>query len=414
MTTLIIIEALGSGNGLALVRAAVNSGADVIFAVRDAERYAYDIDRAVLADPPRNLTVRTGVATTDPDALIELLSGPEAHGAGVIAQVDRTVSPVALACEVTGHAFLGADAARLCTDKPAFRARMSRAGLPGPRWAVATERAELAAAADRVGVPAVVKPSLGTGSLGVKLAWTRQETIDHGAALLAQGTSALVEEYLLGPLVSAELFQHKGTTIVLGLTDRVLSDPPYFAELGWTFPLDLAASDRARLSALGEATLVAVGFDRGPAHVEFVCTPAGPLVVEVNPRMAGRGLTRIVSELSGRDEYAMVVAQALDDELPGGSGPAPGYQSEWVITGPAGSSPAAAAIDTVTGMPGIREVRLNRPSTAPHAFGTHYDLGEVRAVGTTFAEAQMRSRAGAQALVAALESHTVSSRKEQP
>jgi S-sulfo-L-cysteine synthase (3-phospho-L-serine-dependent) len=413
MPTLIIIEALGSGNGLALVRAAVGSGAEVIFAIGDAGRYAYDVDRDVLADPPRNLTVRTGVATTDPDALIGLLSAPEARGAGVIAQVDRTVTPVAVACEVTGHAFLGADAARLCSDKAAFRARMSRAGLPGPRWAVARQRAELAAAADRVGVPAVVKPSLGTGSLGVKLAWTRQEIIDHGAALLAQGTSALVEEYLLGPLVSAELFQHKGTTILLGLTDRVLSDPPYFAELGWTFPLDLAAGDRAGLSALGEATLGAVGFDRGPAHVEFVCTAAGPLVVEVNPRMAGRGLTPIVSRLSGRDEYAMVVAQALDDELPAASAPAAGYQSEWVVTGPAGSSPAAAAIDAVTAMPGILQVRLNRPATAPHAFGTHHDLGEVRAAGTSFAEAQMRSRAGAQALAAALPSTTDPAREEQ-
>jgi biotin carboxylase len=414
VTDLIIVEALGSGNGLALVQAAADSSAEVMFAIHDVERYAHDVDFAILADPPSNLTIMTGLATTDPAALIGLLSAPETQGAGVIAQVDRTVTPVAESCAVTGHAFLSPGVIRLCADKSAFRARMDRAGLPGPRWAVATGRSELAAAASRVGAPAVVKPSLGSGSLGVKLAWTAAEIVDHAGTLLARGTPALIEEYLLGPLVSLELFRHQGITTVLGLTDRVLSDPPYFAELSWTFPLEIADDDRDAVSVLAGATLDAVGFDRGPAHVEFILTSAGPVVVEVNPRMAGRGLTRMVSDLSGYDEYAMVVAQALNSELPPPCVPARGHQSEWVVTGPAGSGLPAAAVHAVSRLPGIRHVRLNHPSTAPHAFGNHYDLGEVRAAGATFAEAQMRSRAGAQAAAAALEFHIDPARQEQP
>jgi biotin carboxylase len=413
VTDLIIVEALGSGNGLALVKAAAESGAEVMFAVHDVERYAHDVDFAILAAPAPNLTIMTGLATTDPAALIALLSAPEAQGAGVVAQLDRTVTPAAESCAATGHAFLSPGVVRLCADKSAFRARMDDAGLPGPRWAVAAQPGDLAAAANRVGAPAVVKPSRGSGSLGVKLAWTAAEIVDHGGAVLARGTPALIEEYLLGPLLSAELFRHQGTTTVLGLTDRVLSDPPYFAELSWTFPLEIADDDRDAISALAGATLDAAGFDRGPAHVEFILTAAGPVVVEVNPRMAGRGLSRMVSDLSGYDEYAMVVAQALNAELPAPRIPARGYQSEWVITGPAGSGPSAAAVHAVSHLPGIRHVRLNHPSTAPHAFGNHHDLGEVRAAGATFAEAQMRSRAGAQAVAAALELHIDPDRQEQ-
>lgn len=54
-------------------------------------------------------------------------------------------------------------------------------------------------------------------------------------------------------------------------------------------------------------------------------------------------------------------------------------------------------------LPGIDSIRLiDAGATANLAYRDRYDVGEVRASGSSAAEAQMRARAGAQLLGAAL------------
>ncbi|NUS43644.1 MAG: ATP-grasp domain-containing protein, partial [Mycobacteriaceae bacterium] len=223
-----------------------------------------------------------------------------------------------------------------------------------------------------------------------------------GAAILAAGSAALFEEYLTGPLVSVEVFRKAGRSLVLGVTDRVLSDPPYFAELSWTFPLHLPAGVRAELESAADAVLTAIGFDDGPAHVEFVLGPTGPKVVEVNPRMAGRGVTQLVNALSGYDEYELTIRAALGLALPEPGPKPPGFLSEWVVTAPADAPVTAEIAAAATSLPGVLGARLALHTPRTHAHGDRYDVGEVRAYGVSANEAQMCARAGAHAVMAAI------------
>ena len=403
MNRIIIIEALGSGHGLRLVQRALSTDSEVVFVTESTDRYDFDLSKEILDAPPENLTVLTGVETTSVDRLEDLLNGRYGNGAAVVSQVDRTILAVAEACHRTGHMFLSLQSAQHCVDKGKFRAALRAAGLPGPISATAETEQALAHAIDAVGVPVILKPCRGTGSVGVRLAWTRDEALRHGKSLIDQGLEILVESYLLGPLLSVEAFRDNGHTIILGMTDRVLSDPPFFAELSWTFPLHLGLKSTTRLREEAARVLDAVGFDRGAAHLEFIWTADGPVAVEINPRAAGRGLTAMVSDLSPYDEYELIVAQAMGMPLP-----APrntnrsAFSSECVIVGPAGHEPAPDAVAQVSRLPGVEHIRLTNPWTPAQAFGGLVDLGEVRARGQSFGEAQMRARAASQALTAAL------------
>jgi biotin carboxylase len=44
-----------------------------------------------------------------------------------------------------------------------------------------------------------------------------------------------------------------------------------------------------------------VGFDFGPAHTEIRATPQGPVVVEINPRLAGGMIPELVRHATGID-----------------------------------------------------------------------------------------------------------------
>jgi cysteine synthase A len=122
----------------------------------------------------------------------------------------------------------------------------------------------------------------------------------------------LVESLLAGPEFSVETFTlASGRTEVLGITTKHLSPPPLFVEMGHDFPSVLESAAAARLTGAVLAALQAVGYDCGPAHTEIRLTPdGGPVVVEINPRLAGGMIPELVRLALGVD-----LVEALFDHL---------------------------------------------------------------------------------------------------
>ncbi|MFD9339491.1 ATP-grasp domain-containing protein [Streptomyces sp. NPDC060028] len=110
---------------------------------------------------------------------------------------------------------------------------------------------------------------------------------------------ALVEEYLLGFEVSVESVLVDGERRFLGVTDKALGPHPYFVEMGDTFPSMLSAPVREECTELARRPLEALGHDFGAAHVEVKMTADGPRIVEVNGRVPGAEITRLIREATG-------------------------------------------------------------------------------------------------------------------
>jgi biotin carboxylase len=115
---------------------------------------------------------------------------------------------------------------------------------------------------DHVGLPLVVKPTMGSGSVGVRRAITRTEVADAIAAVLATGAGpaggprrALAEEYLEGPEFSVEMVDDE----VVAVVGKHLGDHPYFVEIGHDVPADLDADDRAAIESAARRCVEALG-----------------------------------------------------------------------------------------------------------------------------------------------------------
>lgn len=310
---------------------------------------------------------------------------------------------VATAAELAGSLGLphpDPAAVRACRDKASQRRALRAAGLAGPDFASATHPDAAAEAAQRIGLPVVIKPTAGSGSIGVRRCADAGQVRAAADAIL-RGTLAglpaqrtvLVEQYLDGPEFSVETLDEQ----VVGVTAKHLGSEPYFVEIGHDFPAPI--TDERRLS-IGEAALSALralGLGWGPAHVELRLTSAGPRIVEVNPRLAGGMIPRMVEAATGIDLIGHAVARAAGRDEPVLSTRAAAASIRFLVAASSGWLAAVSGLDAARQQPGVIEValtgQLGQDVVLRHSFQDR--LGYVIASGE---DGQVAARAADQAL----------------
>lgn len=310
---------------------------------------------------------------------------------------------VATAAELAGSLGLphpDPAAVRACRDKASQRRALRAAGLAGPDFASATDPDAAAEAAQRIGLPVVIKPTAGSGSIGVRRCADAGQVRAAADAIL-RGTLAglpaqrtvLVEQYLDGPEFSVETLDEQ----VVGVTAKHLGSEPYFVEIGHDFPAPI--TDERRLS-IGEAALSALralGLGWGPAHVELRLTSAGPRIVEVNPRLAGGMIPRMVEAATGIDLIGHAVARAAGRDEPVLPTRAAAASIRFLVAASSGWLAAVSGLDAARQQPGVIEValtgQLGQDVVLRHSFQDR--LGYVIASGE---DGQVAARAADQAL----------------
>jgi len=202
---------------------------------------------------------------------------------------------------------------RNCRNKNWQRERISSSGLPVPEHIGASSFEELEYAVSIIAPPLIVKPACGTGSIGVRLCRTPEEALGHGRALLEQTVNerglvvlpeVIIEGYIEGPEYSAEVFGFE----VIGITRKHLSPKPFFVETGHDYPAVLDAPSLKAIDQTCQTALRALGLGWGPAHIEFRMTATGPIVIEINPRLAGGFIPSLVHLSTGVDLIRQTVA----------------------------------------------------------------------------------------------------------
>lgn len=208
------------------------------------------------------------------------------------------------------------EALNRCRHKDRQRAVLWEAGVEVPLFGVA-ETAEAACRwARHIGLPVVVKPTTGSGSSGVRLCHTMANVAEWSASLLAIRQNergqpiprlVLVEQYVEGPEFSVETFDGEAVTVVA----KHLGPQPHFVEIGH----DVPAPDGGAVADLAERAVAALGLTWGPTHTELRLSAGGPVVIEVNPRLAGGMIPELVRLSCGVDLIDWTVARGCGQPL---------------------------------------------------------------------------------------------------
>jgi len=297
--TLLLLESNTTGTGRLFVQTAVKLGVHPVVISKDPSRYPYLVEERVevfIAD-----TFDYGVLES---AVKERFSA--ASVVGIFTSSEFWTESAARLAKVFGLSGADPEAVALCRSKWKQRERFRRSGLRVPRfWRVdSVERARDILAEESL--PLVVKPSQASGSVGVRLCRSENEVIRHVGLLLGLDTDergfsvpkdVLIEEYLDGPEYSVEMFGLRA----VGVTRKHLSPEPFFVELGHDYPARLSDQLAQALREEALLSLETVGLRWGPSHVEIRLTGAGPVVIEINPRLAGGYIPELVRRTSGVD-----------------------------------------------------------------------------------------------------------------
>ena len=275
----------------------------------------------------------------------------------------------------------GLDAIRRAEDRRMFVATMRDAGLPLPESGFAHSAHEALDVARRIGYPVIVRPSFVLGGGGSGLAATPdelREVAGQGVAASPIG-EVLVEESLAGwKEFELEVMRDASDNAVVICSIENVDPMGVHTGDSITVAPALTLSDRdyQRMRDAGLACIRAIGVDTGGSNVQFAVDPAtGRMVlIEMNPRVSRS--SALASKATGFPIAKIAALLAV------------GYRLDEIRNDITGETLAAfePAIDYVA-------VKIPRwafekfPSADP-VLGTRMkSVGEVMAIGRTFAEA---------------------------
>lgn len=308
-----ILFADANESALRTMRRAVELGHELTF-VRGLNWQLY-----VVTDEVQALFDRIDVVEVELTSDVEALEAVVAkiHAAkpvdAVIAQIEPTLEAIAIVCERLGLRFTSAEGVLTARNKVRTREKLAAAGLATVAYAHAHDVESALAAADRIGYPVVVKPVSGLDSMMVSrvddpagMPAAAREVLDAPLVTPEQmreqfRRGILVEQYLSGRLVSAELAVVDGVSHRFMISGRSRGAGNDCVEMGAALPADLAPAERDECFDYAEQVCRVLGLDFGVFHLEIMLTGRGPVLVEANPRVMGGIMTTMYGRVTGVD-----------------------------------------------------------------------------------------------------------------
>jgi len=216
------------------------------------------------------------------------------------AQVDRLeatieahIMPTAKVREAAGIPGTSVRTAFLCRDKPSMKEVLREGGVPCAQSIAAVSLEEVAAFAERVGFPLILKPRDGAGASGATRVDSVAEIEPALRALgVGHGRSVAVEEFLSG---------HEGFYDTLTLAGEVQHEfiSHYYPNVldamrtRWISP-QLISTNRVdgapgydEVKALGRKVIALLGIESSATHMEWFFGPRGLKFSEIGCRPPG-------------------------------------------------------------------------------------------------------------------------------
>ena len=239
------------------------------------------------------------VSTVDENGIYEAAKEFGADGIMTLA-TDMPMRAVAHACDRLGLHGIDYVTAIRSTHKGEMIKAFDSAGLPIPRYFLPETAGDAVNLGKTLGFPLVCKPVDNSGSRGVSLVCTSDElteAVRYGTENSVSGR-VILEEYLVGKEVSAEVIVWQGEATVLAVTDKLTTGAPHFVETGHSQPSRLPVADVKKVEKLAKDAVKAVGITMGAAHVEIMVTENGAFLIELGARMGGDCITTHLVPLS--------------------------------------------------------------------------------------------------------------------
>ena len=340
MAHLLVIE-LPGGNDADLLTAAITRGDEFTFLCRRLQHYR---QQPQLASPLRWAREFIEVDPFDYAEVERRVLAVHARQRidAVLCLIDIRLIEAARIAARLGVRHISPASAALLRDKYRVRCALADCGLAQPEFAVAESNQEIKLAVQRLGLPVLIKPVDGYGSQNIVVLRHPEDLdpllspldellpsgADYGLGVKANDR-VLIERFMSGNIIGCDTLSSGGHHRLLGVHEKLLFPPPSFAIRGGSFTPNYAALGDVERYVF--AALDAVGFDWGAAHTEVMLTADGPRIIEINPRLVGAKIARLVGFGLGRSLHAELIALHAGEPMTKASGSHPSVAvSRWI------------------------------------------------------------------------------------
>jgi len=339
-----------------------------------------DLADATYIEPITPEMVAKIIEKERPDALLPTMGGQTALNTA-IALADMGV------LEKYGVELIGASRAAIdmAEDRLKFRDAMTRIGLETPRSFIAHNRAEALAGLEKVGLPAIIRPSFTLGGTGGGVAYNREQYIQ----IVESGVDAspvgevLIEESVLGwKEYEMEVVRDKADNCIIICSIENIDPMGIHTGDSMTVAPALSLTDKEYqiMRNASIACLREIGVETGGSNVQFAVNPADGrlIVIEMNPRVSRS--SALASKATGFP-IAKVAAKL-----------AVGYTLDELMNDITGVTPASfePSIDyVVTKIPRFTFEKF--PNADPSLTTAMKSVGEAMAIGRTFQESLQKA-----------------------
>jgi carbamoyl-phosphate synthase large subunit len=339
-----------------------------------------DLADATYVEPITPEVVTKIIAKERPDACLPTMGGQTALN------MARTLAEDGI-FERYGVTLIGAsrEAIAKAEDRELFRDAMARIGLEMPKSVVVRTLAEAGAALEKVGLPAIIRPSYTLGGWGGGVAYNREEFDQVVTAGLDASPirEILVEESVLGwKEYEMEVVRDRADNCIVVCSIENLDPMGVHTGDSITVAPALTLTDKEyqRMRNAAIAVLREIGVDTGGSNVQFAVDPKDGrmVIIEMNPRVSRS--SALASKATGFP-IAKVAARL-----------AVGYTLDEITNDITGCTPASfePTIDyVVTKVPRFTFEKF--PETEPILTTSMKSVGEVMALGRTFAESLQKA-----------------------
>jgi biotin carboxylase len=303
MSHLLIMD-LPGGNDTDILQAAILGGHTFVFLTSDIEIYSAQKAVQHFLDKAQDVIDIPGFDGEEVQSRVLELHRSKPFDA-LLCLIDIRLIEAAQLAHKLGLRYLNPQSAMLLRDKFKVRERLAQFGVHQPEHLLATSGEELKAAVKILGLPVLIKPVDGYGSQNI-IVLERPEDLepwisplerilpshaDYGLGVKANDR-LMVERYMKGDFLGCDTFTLDGQHTLLGVNEKLMFASPSFAIKGGCF-----WPDDPRREVLEDyifPILDAVGFDVGATHIELMMTQEGPQLIEINPRLVGAKIARLM------------------------------------------------------------------------------------------------------------------------
>jgi carbamoyl-phosphate synthase large subunit len=317
-----------------------------------------------------------------PDALLPTVGGQT--GINLAIALDEAGALERLGVEVLGASIASL---RLGEDRQLFKAAMEEIGLRVPRSRYAGTLAEAREAAAEIGFPVIVRPSFTLGGEGGGVAFNRDEydEVVRAALQASPAHRVLLEESVVGwKEFELEVMRDTADNAIVVCSVENVDAMGVHTGDSITVAPQQTLSDREYQAMRDDAFRVIrrVGVATGGSNIQFAVDPATGerVVIEMNPRVSRS--SALASKATGFPIAKIAALLAVGytlDEIPND------------ITGETRAAFEPTLDYTVVKIP--RWAFEKFPAAPPHLGTSMKSVGEVMAIGGTFAEALLKGLA---------------------